>query len=276
MSRMNRPCTLLAMAWGLAIAGCTPTDVVKPATRPATAPAMDVTLVRTGAGPNAIHVDVYLLDVPAGTISGDETFWRTIDEDAVGPAADQQLLANGIRCGVAPRNQWQHFADIFGPELNHARKMRVDGWATHTVDLDVGQMVEREDVFFLNGEHQLEGRTYDHANNGIGLTFGPTPREPLSVRLTLCPTVRRVQAQMAYSPINQAYQQQVGDVDRIYDVGLTADVPPSGFLIVAPGPSADPDTTLGGRFFIRRDTAARREQIIIVVPRLIPLSAAAQ
>ena len=38
-------------------------------------------------------------------------------------------------------------------------KTRVDGWATQTVDLDVGQPVVREDLFFLNGDHQLEGRT---------------------------------------------------------------------------------------------------------------------
>ena len=109
----------------------------------------------------------------------------------------------------------------------------------------------------------------------MGLTFGPTPRRPDCVRLTLCPTVKRVESRLGYSSINQAYEQQSPETDRIYDVGLTADVPPDSFLVVAPGPLANPETTLGGRFLIRRDRAARREQIIIVVPRLIPLSEAA-
>jgi hypothetical protein len=136
-------------------------------------------------------MDVYLLDVPAGSISGDESFWRTVDEDAVGVAADQRLLANGIRCGVAPRNQWPHFAEIFSRDLTRARRTKVDGMSTNTVQLEVDQPVDREDVFFLNAENQLEGRTYDRATNGVAMTFGPTPREPGSVRLTLCPIVRR-------------------------------------------------------------------------------------
>jgi hypothetical protein len=260
---------LWAMALLVAV-GCDPVTPVKPSTM--SAGRLEVHPIRTGAGPTVIHLDVYLVDVPAGSISGDEAFWRTIDEDAVGPAAEQQLLANGIRCGVAPRSRWPDFAQAFSKELNHAHKMGVDGWATNTVDLTVGQSADREDVFFFNADHQLEGRTYDNAMNGIGLTFGPTPRVPEDVRVTLCPTVRRDQTRVEYSAVNQAYEQQATDVDRIYDVGLTADVPPDGFLIVAPGPQADPDVTLGGRFLLRRDTAARREQIILVVPKLIPLS----
>ena len=268
---MNRRTLMLAAVVALALCGCDATSPVKPTTRPAAS--MDIRLVRTAAGPTAIHLDVYLLDVPAGSISGDESFWRTIDEDAAGAAAGQELLANGIRCGVAPRNRWQHFADAFNQQLNHARKVRVDGWATNTIDLDVGQPADREDVFFLNADHQLEGRTYDHASNGFGLTFGPTPREPGNVRLTLCPTVRRDRSLTEYTPLNAAYEQPASDVDRIYDVGLTVDVPPEGFLIVAPGPVAERDPeSVGGRFLVRRDTAARREQVIIVVPRLIPLS----
>ena len=269
---IRRP-LLLATVLSLAAAGCDLPDNRGPSTRPSQLLNTTSHFIGTINGPTAIHMDVYLLDVPAGSISGDESFWRTVDENAVGAGADQRLLANGIRCGVAPRNQWPHFAEIFSRDLSRARRTKVDGMSTDRVQLEVDQPVDREDVFFLNADHQLEGRTYDRATNGIAMTFGPTPREPGWVRLTLCPIVRRERSLLQYTPTNESYETPVTDVDRIYDAGLTADVPPDGFLIIAPGPLADPDTTLGGRFLLRREAASRREQVIVAVPTVVPLNA---
>jgi len=265
--------TLLVSVVALLAAGCDAPGNAGPSTRPTAQ--MDPTshFIGTVDGPTAIHLDVYLLDVPAGSISRDESFWRTVDENAVGAAADQRLQKNGIRCGVAPRNQWRHFADIFARDLSRARRTKVDGLATESVPLELDQPVDREDVFFFDADGQLEGHTYDHATNGVTMTFGPAPREPGTVRLTVCPVVRRERSRLEYTPTNESFQTPVTDVERIYDAGLTADVPPDGFLIVAPGPLADPDLTLGGRFLLRRDAAARREQVIVAVPTVVPLNA---
>ena len=273
---MTRRTLLIAALSSLAVAGCETPDAPRPSTRPTRLTDVTRHFVGTLDGPTAIHMDVYLLDVPAGSISGDEAFWRTVDEDAVGVAADQQLLANGIRCGVAPRNQWPHFADIFAHDLSTARRTKVDAVATETIPLELDQAVDREDVFFFNADHQLEGRSYDRATNGLALTFGPTPRQPGWVRLTLCPVVKRERSRLTYTPTNGSYETPITDVDRLYDAGLTVDVPPDGFLIVAPGPGADPDTTLGGRFLIRRAEATRREQVIVAVPTVVPLNAVPQ
>ena len=277
------PLVLTLVTFAVGTAGC---DAPGPTTRPGTNPT-DSSLTTgvqtiTGtaapgdapppAGATTIHVDVYLLDVPAGSVSGDESLWRTVDENAVGVFADQRLQANGIRCGVAPRSQWRRLSGIFAKELHRARHTKVNGLAAETIDLPVDQPVDREDLFFLAADGQWEGHTYDHATNGLTMTFGPTPRLPGSVRLSFCPTVKRQQRALVFTPLNQPYEEAADDVARIYDAGLTADVPADGFFIVAPSPMADPaDLTVGGRFLVRRDPAAEREQIVIAVPSLVPL-----
>ncbi len=279
--------SLLLMAAGCQVPG----DVGRPATRPATRPTTgpDEPKVTPGysvmarpTGPSdgrpavaaAVHLDVYVLDVPAETISRDEAFWRTVDEDAVGPAVDQRLQRNGIRCGVAQRAEWQRFAEIFRRELSRATRTKVDGLAgAATVELAVEQPAAREDLFLLTPDGQWEGHTYDHATNGLSLTFGPTPRTPGSVRLNLCPVVKCERRLLEFTPLNQAYETPTSDVARLYDVGLSVDVPADGFFIVAPSPNADPaDLTVGGRFLVRRGPAARREQVLVCVPTIVPLN----
>ena len=262
----------------LVASGCEAPESAGPTTRPATQPTLAPTyrMIRADgslAGPVVTHMDLFLVDVPAGAVSGDEQFWRTVDEDAVGVPAGQRLLANGIRCGVAPRSQWKRFGDLFGRELERARRTKVAGVAQQqTVELEVDQPVDHEDVFFLDADRAMEGRTYDRATNGIAMTFGPTPRVPGSVRLSFCPIVKRQERPREYTPLNLPYQTTESDVERIYDVGLTVDVPPDGFFLLAPGPDADPQLTLGGRFLLRREAAARREQVIVAVPSLVPLT----
>ena len=281
---MIRPFLLLAC---LALAGCDP--IVAPATQPAGAmPRVTVSGTRIGpadarpAAAGVVNLDVYLVDVPIGSVSGDEAFWRTVDENAVGVAAGRRLADNGIRCGVAPASQWSRFADAVARVQSHTRRTRtgdvgVTSATPQSVELAVDHPVDHEDVWVVNADGQLEGRTFDHAVNGVRLTFAPAPRRAATVRLSFCPTVKRDLSRLQFTPLNQEQEQPATDVVCLYDAGLTADVPADGFFVVAPGPLAvtDPDT-LGGQFLVRPDPATRREQVIVAVPHYTPLGGSAE
>ena len=274
----------LFLAIPLVAAGC---DLIGPVSRPATRRAagkpsavatavggspLDPADPPAAAGMATIHLDVYLLDVPAGAVSRDESLWRAVDENAAGVFAGQRLLANGVRCGVARRAEWARMSATFAKELSRARRTKVNGLSMQTVELAVDQPVDREDLFVLGADGQWAGQTYDHATNGLAMTFGPTPRVNGSVRLSVCPIVKRERRRLEFTPLNQPYDVPTDDVDRLYDAALTADVPADSFFLLAPGPLADPaDLTVGGRFLVRRDPAAEREQVIVAVPTVVPL-----
>ena len=278
---MMRTPTLLLLSLAACVAGCRTTPP-KTAARPGTTrpladayptPTMAVTATPSGPGGGGgraglVHLDVYLVEVPLGTISGDAAFWRAVDENAVGgPAAGRTVQANGIRCGVAPRNQWPKLADLIAAQQGRSRRSQTQGVTTQSVDLDLDQPVDREDVFVYAADGSLSGRTFDHATNGVRVTFGPSPRTAGSIRLSFCPTVKRDQRRLEFTPLNQEYEVPGSDTVRVYDAGLTADVPPDGFFVIAPGPlAAANDTLLGSRFLVRPDPAARREQVVVAVP----------
>jgi hypothetical protein len=147
----------------------------------------------------------------------------------------------------------------------------IDGTRTETIELAMEKAFDQQDLFFFNAANQLEGRSYDQGKNKLMLTFGPTPRDPGAVRLTICPVVYTERTEMRFTPLNQEYQTPVNGVDRIYDLGLSADVPGDSFMIIAPSSDAVRRTSIGGRFLIKEDKTEKLEQVIVIVPTFVRL-----
>ena len=198
-----------------------------------------------------VHLDIYLLDMPAGSVSENAEFWKRVDEEAVGTANADRLKSNGIRCGVAPRSEGLFFSQFFDHQPHTARRQMVDDIHTDTIELEMEKKFDEQDLFFINASNRIEGKTYTHGVNRLALTFGPTPRDPGAVRLTLCPVIYSDKTQLRFTPLNQEYESPIKDIDRLYDIGLTADVPGDSFLIIAPSSDAARRTSLGGCFLIQ-------------------------
>jgi hypothetical protein len=218
-----------------------------------------------------VHLDIYLLDLPAGTVSQNAEFWKRVDEEAVGRANADRLKANGIRCGVVPRSESLFFSQFFDHQPHNARRQTVDGIHTDTIELQMEKKFDDQDLFFVNASNQIEGRSYTHGIDQLALTFGPTPRDPGAVRLTVCPVVYSDKTQMRFTPLDQEYESATKDVDRLYDIGLTADVPGDSFMIIAPGADASRRTSLGGCFLLKADQTEKQEQVILIVPTFLRL-----
>jgi hypothetical protein len=219
-----------------------------------------------------VHLDIYMIDLPAGTVSGNREFWKRLDEDAPGSATAQRLNRNGVRCGVAPRTEGLYFSQFFDKQPHPpARRSRVDGIATESIPLEMEKKFDQQDLFFFNAAGELEGRSYEAGENQLSLTFGPTPRDPNSVRMTLCPVVTSEKTRTEFTPLNQQYDLAYHDVDRIYDLGLTVDVPGDSFMVIAPSPDAARRSSLGGCFLTTTDKSQRMEQVIVIVPTFLRL-----
>jgi hypothetical protein len=278
--------SLLGLSAGILVAalvGCQAPSAKGPASKPTTAEAMPMQMTITAQQSPSdnprdpqqqlsamVHLDIYLLDMPEGSVSQNSEFWKRVDEQAVGAANEDRLLRNGIRCGTVPRSEGLFFSQFFD-KLPHppSRKSTVDGLHTDTIELQMEKKFDQQDLFFFNEANQLEGRSYDQGANHLALTFGPTPRDPGAVRLTLCPIVYSEKTQMRFTPLNQEYETSAKDVDRIYDLGLTADVPGDSFMIIAPSSDASRPTSIGGRFFIKSDKTEKFEQVIVIVPTFL-------
>src|SRR5207244_1062303 len=109
-------------------AGCRPLSPTTPVTPPAPPPpAMSsrpkmmmqkggASLVSTIASaaqiPQAMRVDLYQLQLPQGTISRNEKFWKRVDEQSLDPGTYELLYKTGVRVGQATLAAWDYLRQV--------------------------------------------------------------------------------------------------------------------------------------------------------------------
>lgn len=218
-----------------------------------------------------IRLVVFMLDMPAGSVSENAEFWKRVDELALGAANHDRLLRNGIRCGIAPLSESAFFSHFFDARPHTLSTSRVEGLQSDTFELPIDKQFDQQDLFIFNSSDQLQGRTYDRGSDQLILSFGPAPREPRAVRLTFCPVVQSERTRLEYTALSQEIESPVKDSEQIYDLGLVADVPSGSFFIIAPSSDAQRPSSIGGCFLIKHDKTEKKEQVIVVVPTLVPM-----
>ncbi len=219
-----------------------------------------------------VHLDVYTVELPEGSVTANEDFWKRVDEQAVGVGLEDRLFRSGIRTGLVPKILSPYFSQFFDKNSIRTRMTTVNGLHAETIELDVGEKLRTQDLFYFDSKGQDIGRTYDDCVDYFALGFGPTPRNPGGVRLTLCPVVKSERQRLQYTSLNQEYESSPKDeIDQLFEIGINVDLPDDSFFIVAPSIDARRPSSLGGRFLIKSDKSERVEQVIVIVPTFLRL-----
>ncbi len=217
------------------------------------------------------RMDVYVLTIPAGTVSLDDSFWKRIDETTLAPETYDVLFKNGVRVGLAPTTEWEHFRQII--ERNPAVTQRGDYVASDgkAVELSVRKDVESQTIFYIDATNRLQGRSYDRCENLINVTFQPAPRTAGAVRVALVPVVRSQRMRLQYDASNTGNEVQYVAPERLYDLNFTAEIPTNQFLVVAPSREGRWPTSLGSTFFGVAGATEQLERVVLLVPRIVQL-----
>jgi hypothetical protein len=216
-----------------------------------------------------LQLEVFQMAVPAGGVSRSDDFWKHVEEQRLDPATYDLLLKNGVRVGVAPNDDWDYFREIL--KSNHA--LTTSGVATAngggTVELSMKKSVPVEDIFYLDDIGCLHGRTYEHCENLLGISFWPEPRHPGEVRLAVSPTVRSLRTYLKYSVLNNESEIEEVRPEYLYDLNLRVVIPPDSFLVIAPSRDSKWSTTLGNTFFHVDGKAEQLEQVLVLAPHIV-------
>ncbi len=272
----------VAIALALSTAGCPPTNPPQPQAdsdgalkdyhalvtnnplHPAPAPADAPPPVRL-----LIHLEVYELIVPYGTVSGNEDFWKRLEEQVVDVGTFDRLWRNGVRVGQAPASEWPYFKQIIEQQPAQARKQLHIGLARETRDIEI---VARNDVLYQNlfifdDNNRMIGRSFERSMNLWTLSFEPTPRQLGSVRMALCPVVRSRKQRLEFVGDREGRTIEYVSPERLYDLNLVVDIPLERFLVVAPSPEAHLSTSIGYNFLSIDGPAERMERVLLFVPK---------
>lgn len=216
-----------------------------------------------------LRVDIYQLQVPFGTISRHEQFWKHVDENAVDVGTYDLLLKNGVRVGQAPIAEWEFFRDLMAQFPAVTKVNTLVAAENKPVELPVRKDLVSQVLFFFDAQNRPIGQSFDACENFIALTVQHAPRKPQTMRVALCPTVRAKQKRLEWSPRNNELEVTYTAPQRMYDLNLRTDVPVDRFLIVAPSGEASWPTSIGSNFFVTDGTAERMENIFLIVPAAV-------
>lgn len=212
------------------------------------------------------QVDVYQVAVPFGTFSGNEQFWRRINEQCVDVATYDLLYRNGIRVGEAPVAELQTFRKYIS-EVLPAQKITVTATEVKNVEIEMKKDLPEQVIFHFDSSNRPVGYSFDRCENYMTISFQPTPRKPGYLRMTLCPMVRSQRRVLQFSPNNEEREFAFTSPERFYELNMRVDIPRDGFLVVTASADAKRPTSIGRAFFTVDGPAERMEQVLLVIPK---------
>jgi hypothetical protein len=215
-----------------------------------------------------VYLEIFQINVPAGTVSASEPFWKHVDEQNLDPAVYDLLYKNGMRAGTAPVNDWEWFRGILRAGQTLTKPTSYQGGQEPTsAEIMLKADLPEETVFYFNRRNMFEGRTYDRSQNVLTMEFAPVPRRPGDVRVRLCPMVRSWRSEFVIT--GDGDQRKISYIrpEFYYDLSLEADIPLGHFLIIGPSPESAWKASLGHAMLVHDGVAGRMEQVILVVPR---------
>jgi hypothetical protein len=272
------PLAVCLVGLALAQSGCTSDKTA--AARQATAPSAGVFAsplnpqpqhMLTSGRPEPVTVqqlDIYQLSVPLGAVSHSDEFWKRVDEQTVDIATYDLLLKNGMRVGVASNSEWAYFKGIVDQHPTKSRQCTATGGDAGAVELMLKEKINFQNVFYLNDRNQVFGRTYEHCENAIGVSYQPAPRKTGTVRISVCPLVRSLRKRFEVTIRNEEREISYVAPENLYDLNLITDVPLDGFLVIAPSNHARIPSSLGSSFLVGGNISEQFEQVILLVPRI--------
>ena len=214
------------------------------------------------------QLDIYHIVVPMGAVSRSDEFWKRVDEQTVDIATYDLLLKNGMRVGVANNNEWSYFKAIIDQHPTKSRQCSAAGSEAGAVEMILKEKVAFENIFYLSDTNQVFGRTYEHCENALGISYQPAPRKPGTVRISVCPLVRSLRKRFEVTIRGEEREIQYVAPENLYDLNLITDVPLDGFLVIAPSDHARIPSSLGSTFLVGGNVAERFEQVLLLVPRM--------
>jgi hypothetical protein len=217
--------------------------------------------------PIVFRLEVYLVNVPVGTVSRNDAFWKRLDENCVDVPTYDLLGKNGLRCGRARAEEWPSLKQMIEDHPGSVSRLETVGAEMKNIELPMREGVQGQAVCYIGTDGKFGGQRYDRCDNVLNISFCRTPRKVGDIRLAIAPVVRLTKKRLEFTPLNNEQEIEFKTSESIYQ-NLTVDIPQDNFLIVGPNPDAARDATLlGNRFFMKEGPAEQTEQVLVIAAR---------
>jgi hypothetical protein len=223
------------------------------------------------AVPFGVRMDIWAIAVPRGTVSGNEAFWKRVDENAVSPQRYDLLFKNGFRVGVARQEDWDFFKDLLSRYPARHQLNAVTVTDEQSVEVPVRKGVDEETLAYFDGAKPVELRTYQDAENLLQFTFVPAPRRTDAARVAMAPVVRSTRERLEYNENNEERTIKFTKPERLYELNLAVEVPFGKFLVCSPSADLENRANMGRNFLLLDEDSEQKEMVLLISPVKVPV-----
>lgn len=219
-----------------------------------------------------ITVDLVQVTAPAGTLSERAEFWAMVDARAFSVNFRHVLDSNGIRVGVMSAGDWSEGRKALEMAPGVMSQMAtLAGKSRATVN---SRRITQQTIFYFDQWSQLQGRSYENADNFWGVFFAIDPATPGSSRVELAPVVRSARRIMRLNRVGDEHQIEYEQPETVLDAAIKATLPLGNVLVVAPSREAlQSSNSLGRAFLTKEELGGLSEQMLLFYPRVYRLNA---
>jgi hypothetical protein len=215
-----------------------------------------------------VKLTVYRMVLPMHAISRNEDFWKHVAEEGVVDVGTHDLLyANGLRVGVAPREDWDYFKNILEGNNVVSQMTGASGTVATNIEMPLKSTVLKQMITYFHPTNGLIGQLYERCENLMTVRFEPVPRHPGDVRVTATPLLRAERKELVYTVRDEAQQLKFIRPEYLFDMKLAVDVPLDHFLIIGTSPDADSSTSVGQNFLCQESGGQQFEQVLLISPQ---------
>jgi len=215
----------------------------------------------------SVRFDVLRVEVPAGAVSGSQSLWNHLDEEAVGSDSALLLRQNGFRVGLGHPDDWAPIESILraaNPALAKPSAAAIQGQEPLTIE--DGQQPRDQTIFYYpDPAGPAVGKSVDESRNVLRIDHTVDPGDTDAVVLRVVPEIRQKRVGLrirrtATGLVNlPAYEGEV-----LEELAFSLRVPRGCFLLIGPGQRSSLEL-LAGRAFMTADGADGRYEFVYVI-----------
>ncbi len=212
------------------------------------------------------RIVVYKISLPAGMFSNNDKIWRLVDEDALDSQTSLMLAQNGMRAAVLEQSRWPAIAQMLQTPSAMTEQFACVIGSGQNVDLMMRPNIERESLFYIDRDLNMQGRTFNQCDNKIrlGLHRDKTNKQFIVALepLVTTGTTQMVRTQDMVSVQNTSVREHSFENLRMW-VTLTGDQA----LVLTPSRMKETPFSVGAKFLSDIEAVPPREMVLVFVPQ---------
>ncbi len=217
-----------------------------------------------------VSLDVLRVDVPLGTLSGNDRFWNQLDEQSLGADRTVLLKRNGLRAAVGRAEAWapiKAMLDSVDDKMVYREAVKLH---QGPLAFQISDGPDDQHVFLYRPDGTMAGASFTASHNLFHIRHRLDEDDPNQVHLTVIPGIRQNQRRLEWAKRGQRLVRVPTFYGRtLHELTMGVRLSPGRFLVIGAGREVALPSVLGRTMLTREVDGKRYESVFLMTPEVI-------